>query len=101
MLATVDPDVFIESQSVGYIRYWRQGDNRRWEVKGTCVRKGDCMIGAVVGGVEITDKTQLATLALSPAWKNQETYDTPVTPEFEGCCDFSYVELPPGPYQID
>lgn len=59
---------------MGYVRY-RNAAGRRWEVHGVCDRRGDCWVGAV-----------------GPA----PTLDCPVTPEFRGCCPFTYVELEPG-----
>lgn len=71
---TCDPFVLIEEQREGYVRYVRTTDGRRWEVHGTCDRRGHCWQGAS-----------------GPA----PTLDCPVTPEFQGCCPFTYVELEP------
>lgn len=46
MKPTLDPQVFIEEQREGYIRYWRT-DGLRWEVCGTCNMCGECLVGAV------------------------------------------------------
>jgi hypothetical protein len=93
---TADPTVFIEEQREGYVRY-RNTDGRRWEVHGTCDRRGDCLIGAVIDGVEIRDHAHLKEIAdkKSPARIDSEL-DVPVTPEFNTCCGadrFTYVEL--------
>lgn len=95
---TVDPDVVIEEQRVGYVRYRRVTDGRRWEVHGTCDRRGDCLIGAVIdtpdGPVEIEDHDHLARLAESLGRDRIDSdLDVPVTPEFRGCCPFTFVEL--------
>jgi hypothetical protein len=71
---TCDPFVLIEEQREGYVRYVRTTDGRRWEVHGVCDRRGDCWEGAVGPAPEL---------------------DCPVTPEFRGCCPFTYVELEP------
>ncbi len=71
LIATCDPYVWIEEQYVGYVRY-RNNDGRRWEVHGICDQRGNCWEGAV------SPKPEL---------------DCPVTPEFKGCCPFTFVEL--------
>lgn len=73
LLPTCDPHVFIEEQRVGYVRY-RNGDGRRWEVHGVCDKRGHCWEGAAGPAPEL---------------------DCPVTPEFTGCCPFTFVELEP------
>jgi hypothetical protein len=73
MQPTCDPTVWIEEQRPGYVRY-RNAVGRRWEVYGACDKRGDCWVGAV-----------------GPA----PTLDCPVTPEFRGCCPFTYAELEP------
>lgn len=73
MQPTCDPFVWIEERGEGFVRY-RNAAGRRWEVHGTCDKRGDCWQGAV-----------------GPA----PTLDCPVTPEFTGCCPFTYVELEP------
>ena len=79
ILATLDPDVFIEDERTGYVRY-RRTDGRRWEVWGECDYRGDCLVGAV-----------------DPLLGPRETrLDVPVTPEFAGCCPLQFVELAPG-----
>lgn len=70
---TCDPFVWIEEKSQGYVRYVNL-EGRRWEVHGVCDQRGDCWEGAVGPAPEL---------------------DCPVTPEFTGCCPFTYVELPP------
>ena len=76
---TIDNDVFIEEQSRGYIRY-QSIEGRRWEVYGTCDYRGDCMVGAIEPW---------------PPKLRENRLDIPVTPEFIGCCPFTYVELTP------
>jgi hypothetical protein len=68
---TCDPFVYIEASSAGYVRY-RNLDGRRWEVFGVCDQRGLCWDGAV---------------------GEKPTLDCPVTPEFSGCCPFSFIEL--------
>ena len=70
---TCDPHVFIEAQSEGFTRY-RNADGRRWEVHGVCDKRGDCWVGAI---------------------GDAPLLDCPVTPEFSGCCPFTFVELEP------
>lgn len=101
---TFDPCVFIESESPGYIRYWRSTDLRRWEVHGACKNRGYCIIGA-----NLPDGTQPTTLQAVLDWfkanpqGEANILDVPVTPEFDTCCaasgDLTFVELAPGPYQ--
>jgi hypothetical protein len=106
---TVDPDVVIEadvdlplatdpvSGRIGSrsVTYRSLLTGRRWTVLGICDRRGDCMVGAVVNGVTVTDKTVLASDQYR-AIDAKRTYDVPVTPEFaeDGCCPFAYLELP-------
>lgn len=42
---TIDPDIWIEEQRVGYVRYVRPMDGLRWDVVGTCAATtaGPCM----------------------------------------------------------
>lgn len=73
MIPTSDPYVFIEEKREGYVRY-RNLDGRRWEVHGVCDQRGHCWEGANGPKPEL---------------------DSPVTPEFKGCCPFRFVELEP------
>lgn len=73
LIPTCDPHVFIEDMRVGYFRY-RNLEGRRWEVHGVCDRRGNCWQGAQNPAPEL---------------------DCPVTPEFKGCCPFTFVELEP------
>lgn len=93
MIPTADPHIAIEAWRTGYVRY-RRSDGRRWEVYGVCDRRGDCLIGAVIEGEQVRDHAHLAELVerLGRARVDSEL-DVPVTPEFEGCCPFRYVEL--------
>lgn len=85
MIRTLDPDVLIEAQHPGYVRY-RHADGRRWEVHGVCDGNRACMVGAVVDGVLI------ATVEQARALSTPEL-DCPVGPGFHGCCDLEIVEL--------
>lgn len=83
---TADPTVFIEEQRDGYVRY-RATDGRRWEITGHCDRRGDCLIGAVIEGVQIRDHEHLEQYAKELGRHRIDSeLDVPVTPEFEGCC---------------
>jgi hypothetical protein len=97
-VATADPNVVIESQNklTGYVRYRNTKTGRRWEVRGACVHLGSCMVGAVLHDAEgefaihsLADLTSPRFLALAASI----TYDTPITPEFRGCCPFTFTEL--------
>lgn len=95
MIETADPSVWIEEQCAGYVRY-RNAEGRRWEVHGECDRRGDCLIGAVIDGYgELADHADLErakeTLGVD---RLVSLMDVPVTPDFEGCCLFTYTELP-------
>ncbi len=91
---TSDPFVVIEQKRQGYIRYRNTQTGRRWEVRGTCDRRGDCIIGAVFTAedgevVQIQDKAHLTQLLLLTKWQKaiaNQGIDTPVTPEFNTCC---------------
>lgn len=100
---TVDPDVFIEASGSGYVRYWRASDLRRWEVHGACTHLGFCVVGGVLTAadgdvVEVEDLEHLDRLLAVPKWRAvlKRGMDTPVTPEFEGCCPLTFRELPAG-----
>lgn len=85
---TADPTTLIEEQREGYVRYRSITEGRRWEVHGTCDRRGDCLVGAVIDGKELTRADiDAASERLVSA------LDVPVTPEFEGCCPFTFTEL--------
>lgn len=71
MTPTCDPFVFIEAQDVSYVRYQRT-DGRRWEVHGQCDNCGRCWEGAA---------------------EPKPDLDCPVTPEFDLCDVFTFVEL--------
>ena len=74
---TSDPDVLIEEERKGYVRYRSISTGRRWEVIGICDYRGHCIEGAV-----------------NPLLGPRETrLDVPVTPEFSGCCPFIFNEL--------
>lgn len=103
MEKTADPHVLIEESRPGYVRY-RQVDPetgevaRRWEVHGTCDRRGDCLIGAVIEGYgEIADHADIKRAKRKLGRERIDSeMDVPVTPEFTTCCGadrFRYVEL--------
>jgi len=73
-IPTCDWFVLAEELRDGYARY-RNRAGRRWEVLGRCDGRGDCWAGDA-----------------SP----HPDRDCPVTPEFSGCCPFTFVELAPG-----
>lgn len=95
---TVDPFVLIEEQSQGYIRY-RYIDTegkilRRWEVFGECIHLGNCQIGSVTNdGRAIDSQEELERLRREEPEALIWPLDSPVTPEFHGCCQFSFNEL--------
>ncbi len=84
-IATLDPDIVIEEQHDGYVRY-RNTNGQRWEVHGDCDDNRACMVGAVVGGVLIETVEQAQALP-TPG------LDCPVGPGFTGCCPLEIVEL--------
>jgi len=97
MIPTADPDVWIEECRDGHVRY-RRRDGRRWEVWGKCDRRGDCLIGAVIqtpdGPVIVRDHAHIEELKiLLGRGRIDSELDVPVTPEFDGCCPFRFVEL--------
>ncbi len=96
MIPTSDPYVFIEEQREGYVRY-RNLDGRRWEVHGTCDRRGDCMIGMRIPGYGIIRNHADIESAKVKLGKDRidSDLDVPVTPEFDGCCG-----SPGGPLRI-
>ena len=98
MIPTADPDVFIEARTLGYVRYWRKVDGRRWEVWGRCDRRGDCLIGVAVqapdGLVVVRDRAHIDGLKrLLGKERIDSDLDVPVTPEFTSCCPFTYREF--------
>lgn len=94
MIPTNDPDVLIEAQEHGYVRY-RRTDGRRWEVFGACDRRGDCLIGAAIDGFgEIRTHRDIAVACrILGVTRLISDLDVPVTPEFRSCCPFTYREL--------
>ena len=99
LISTADDYIFIEEQREGYVRYRRISDGRRWEVHGTCDRRGDCLIGATVDEIQIRDHEHLEELKVILGKQRIDSeLDVPVTPEFDDCCGkdiFTYVELEP------
>jgi len=94
---TADDTVRIEAQEPGYVRY-QANDGRRWEVRGTCDRRGDCLIGANIntpwGMVQVESHQMLADLRLELGTDRIDSeMDVPVGPGFEGCCPLEVTEL--------
>jgi hypothetical protein len=87
---TADRSVCIEARAPGYVRY-RAVDGRRWEVRGTCIRLGHCLVGAVVrtpgGLVQVASLAHLAQLQQQLGVARIDSpLDVPVAPGFTGCC---------------
>lgn len=80
LLPTTDPNVFIEEQADNYIRYCNS-NGQRWEIFGTCDKRGNCLVGAVIDGEVIATLEDARKLA-----KSYTGLDVPVTPNFKGCC---------------
>jgi len=98
--ATVCPTIWIEEQRPGYVRYRNDYSGQRWEVHGTCDRRGDCIIGSVIDGVLVRDRAHLIQILKDwPKSRLHAEMDTPVTPEFDTCCGsdgtLTFVELTP------
>jgi hypothetical protein len=86
-IPTSDPGVVIEEQRPGYVRYRRLADGRRWEIEGACDRRGWCLVGAVIDGMQIRDLDHLAQMVAEKGVDRIDSeLDVPVTPEFTGCC---------------
>jgi hypothetical protein len=81
---TADSDVVLEDSSPGYWRYRSLSTGRRWEVRGVCDHRGDCLVGATVNGTYLADLD--AVRAASDAGALDTVGDTPVLPGFSGCC---------------
>lgn len=105
MIPTADLEVVIEERGTDaagmpWVRY-RRSDGRRWEVRGRCDRRGDCLIGAVVqtpdGPVVVRDRAHIEELKRTLGRERIDSeLDVPVTPEFKGCCPFQFMELTRG-----
>lgn len=101
MIPTCDPFVSIEEIRDGYVRY-RNLHGRRWEVHGTCDRRGDCMIGMRIpgfGDIANHEDIEKAKKALGKG-RIDSDLDVPVTPEFNTCCGsldgpLTIIELEP------
>ena len=85
---TADPTTWIEAEWEGYIRY-RSIDGRRWEVRGICDHRGNCLVGATIDGelIETIERAHELALAYSGL-------DVPVAPGFRDCCPLEITELP-------
>ena len=89
MEPTADPEVVIESRNGDEIIY-RRSDGLRWSVKGTCDRRGDCLIGSVIDGkYRIRNHRHLARLNKVIPGRIDSELDVPVGPNFTGCCPFT------------
>lgn len=87
MIPTSDPNVYIEEKRESYWRYIDVRSGVRWEIEGVCDRRGDCMIGAVVDGIEIKSHGHLAALcSIYGKDRIDSDLDVPVVPGFKGCC---------------
>jgi hypothetical protein len=95
---TSDPSVVIEERSPGYVRYRNILDGRRWEVRGTCDRRGNCLIGTLIqtpnGLVEVESVEHIERLTQELGVERIDSeMDVPVGPGFEGCCPLEVVVL--------
>ena len=92
---TADPHTVIEERRAGYVRYRSLDDGRRWEVYGTCDRRGDCLIGAVIEGYgEIKSHADIARAKRHlDRDRIDSELDVPVTPGFRDCCPLEVMEL--------
>lgn len=84
---TVDPSIRITHRGEGLIRY-QHVDGRRWEVRGVCDHRGDCLVGAVIDGEFVETQERAHELALA-----YDGPDVPVGPGFSGCCPLEVTEL--------
>jgi hypothetical protein len=94
---TSDPSVVIEYQEPGYVRY-QALDGRRWEVRGVCDRRGNCLIGAVIetpnGLVEVESLEHIERLKQELGVERIDSeMDVPVGPGFTGCCPLEVTVL--------
>jgi hypothetical protein len=92
MEQTQDPFVVIEERRKGYIRYRNTETGRSWEVYGECVGLGHCIVGSVLPDGEVVETLKQAKKVWSDR-ANRFLLDSPITPEFKGCCPFRFVEL--------
>lgn len=92
-ILTADPDVVAEQLEQGCAVYRNVVSGRRWRVKGTCDRRGDCLIGAVIDGVVVRDHAHLADLARTNA-RVDSHLDVPLGPGYDGsCCPMEVEQL--------
>lgn len=105
-MESADPNIEIEEIRTGYVRYRHRLTGRRWEVRGRCDKRGDCVVGAVFthpdgSVIQVESLTHLKQLTRpNSKWRDIVTskgLDTPVTPEFDTCCGgaglLAYTEL--------
>ena len=99
LIATADPDVFIEERREAYIRYRRRSTGERWEVIGECDQRGNCLIGAVLEidgeDVLVRDHAHIEEMkARTGKERLGPELDVPTTLSYKGtCCPFVIVEL--------
>lgn len=88
-MITCEPDVVIFEVGPALVRY-RTTDGREWTAYGLCDQRGDCVIGSVVHGHQVRDRADY--LALFELLGDRLGYrlDSPVAPDFEGCCPFRF-----------
>lgn len=94
---TSDRHVVIEERAPSYVRY-RSDDGRRWEVRGDCDKRGNCLVGASIqtpgGLVEVKSVEHLEQLKVALGRERVDSeLDVPVTPGFEGCCPLEITVL--------
>lgn len=101
---TADPLVFIEDSRPGYVRYRLVSTGRRWEVWGTCDRRGDCLIGTLIRNEhgeyeQVRDHAHIEELKGRLGRERIDSeMDVPTSPESDSCCSvdrFTFVELEP------
>ena len=85
---TADLDVVLEERREGYWRYRRISDGLRWEVRGHCDKRGDCLVGAWIDGEYVGTIERAYELAMA-----YDGPDSPITAGFEGCCPLEVSEL--------
>lgn len=89
MIRTVDPGVVIVATGPTMVRY-RADDGREWTVHGLCDQRGECVVGSVVHGHTVRDRDDYRQLRELLGDRLGFRLDCPVTPAFDGCCDFRF-----------
>ena len=85
---TCDPGVVIIDTGPAMIRY--RADGLVWTVHGLCDQRGDCVIGSVVHGHQVRDRADYLALFDLLGDRLGFPLDSPVAPNFEGCCPFRF-----------